>query len=457
MTKMQGTPLADVLGMQERVPLADGRLVRYVNLDNAASTPPLAEVWDALGDFMPWYSSVHRGAGVKSRRATDAYEAARAEVVSFFGADPDEHVVIFGKNATEAINTLARCLRLTGERDVVLVSGLEHHSNDLPWRRRFRVEHVAAQADGALDEADLDRLLAVHAGRVGLLAVTGASNVTGHLPRIHELARRAHAAGARILVDAAQLAPHRSIDMRPVGDPGHLDYLAVSAHKMYAPFGSGALIGRRDTFTEGMPDHSGGGTVRYVTLREVTWADSPERDEAGTPNVVGAIAWAAALRALRRIGLDRIAAHEATLVARTLRGMAVIDGVRVYGDADPAGAAGRTGVIPFAVNGFTHSEVAAHLSAEHGIGVRSGCFCAQPYVTHLLGVSSAEVALIHARLPDPDPDELPGLVRVSFGLYNSADDVDRLLGALRDLVYRERRALRRPGRQVAASATATSR
>ena len=419
-----------IVGIDTQVPLADGGMRTYVNLDNAASTPALREVLDALNGFMPWYSSVHRGAGFKSRVATQAYEDAREAVAGFVGANPREHVVVFGKNTTEAINKLAHRLDFA-DGDCVLVSTLDHHSNDLPWRARARVLRIGADAAGRLDEAHFDDLLRANAGRVRLVAVTGASNVTGHMPRIHALAERAHAAGARILVDAAQLAPHRAIDMRALDDPAHLDYLALSAHKLYAPFGCGALIGRRDSFERGTPDCVGGGTVRYVGPDTVEWADAPDRDEAGSPNVVGAIALAAALRAIKDIGMAAIAAHEAYLVAHALRGLAQVPGLRIYGETDPAGAASRTGVIPFAVDGVPHALVAAILSAEHGIGVRNGCFCAHPYLAHLLGISGEQAQTVRQRLLAGDKRDAPGLVRASFGLYTTVEEIDHLVGALR--------------------------
>jgi selenocysteine lyase/cysteine desulfurase len=419
-----------LVGADCTVPLVDGRQRRYVNLDNAASTAPLRAVLDAVTDFMPWYSSVHRGSGYKSVVSTDRYEHARATVARFAGADPREHVVIFGRNTTEAINKLSYRLGLECG-DLVLVSQLEHHSNDLPWRARAPVLRIRADAKGALDEEHAGRLLREHAGRVRLLAVTGGSNVTGHLPDIHRLATLAHAAGARILVDAAQLAPHRRIEMGAVDDPGHIDYLALSGHKMYAPFGVGALIGRRDTFERGEPEMRGGGTIRFVSTAEVAWAAAPERDEAGTPNVVGAIALAAAIDVLERIGMDAIAAHEAVLTAHALRGLAGVPGVRIHGDDDPGCAPRRLGVVPFEMAGVKHSRVATRLAAEHGVGVRSGCFCAHPYLVHLLGLDDAQTRAVQRRLAVDDDSDTPGLVRISFGIGNTLGDVDALLAALR--------------------------
>lgn len=425
-----------VVGLGRRVPTLDGSLRRYINLDNAASTPALREVMDAVVQFMEWYSSVHRGAGYKSRVSTQAYEDSRGVVAGFVGATPHDHVVIFGKNCTEAINKLSYRLQLARE-DVVLVSLLEHHSNDLPWRARARVVHIGADEQGRLDEAHLEHLLHTHAGRVKLVAVTGGSNVTGHMPDIHGIAERAHAAGAQILVDAAQLAPHRAIDMRPLADPRHLDYVALSAHKLYAPFGIGALIGRRDTFEQSAPEYRGGGTVEFVTTDTVTWASAPERDEAGSPNVVGAVALAAALRALQGIGMEAIAQHEAELTAYALRRLSQVSGLRVYGDALPERAAQRLGVIPFNLVARSHFLVAAVLSTEHGIGVRNGCFCAHPYLMHLLGLTTTAAQTIRTQMAQGDWRGMPGMLRVSFGLYNTERDVDRLVDALQQIARGE--------------------
>ncbi|MGY0195675.1 aminotransferase class V-fold PLP-dependent enzyme [Leptothrix sp. BB-4] len=418
-----------VVGQHRQVPVLDGTFRRAVNLDNAASTPVLLEVMATVRRFMDWYSSVHRGAGHKSQVASLAYEDARQVVLDFVGADPHAHVAIFVKNTTEAINKLAARLDL-GFDDIVLVSQLEHHSNDLPWRARAQVLRIRADEHGGLDESHLQALLDAHAGRVRLVAITGGSNVTGHLPDIHRIAARAHAAGARILVDGAQLAPHRAIDMRPLSDPAHLDYLAISGHKMYAPFGTGVLIGRRDTFERGAPDQCGGGTVLFVSPDEVAWAAAPDRDEAGTPNVVGAVALAAALQTLSRHGMDRLARHEAALTAHALTRMAALPNVRVYGQADPASAAGRLGVIAFNVDQVPHGLVAAILSTEFAIAVRHGCFCAHPYLLELLRLDAAAARKVRTELLQGDHRQVPGMVRISFGLYNTLADVDAFADAL---------------------------
>jgi len=443
-----GTGLRDLfVGTEVEVPVLDGGRRRYINFDNAASTPPLKSVRDGIASFLDHYASVHRGTGFKSQLSTWAYEQARLQVLHFVGADEDVHVCLFGKNTTDALNKLAHRLPL-GLNDVVLTTEMEHHSDDLPFRGVAHVAHAAVLPDGRLDESDFDRLLETYRGRVRLVTVAGASNVTGYLNPIHRLAAKAHAAGAWIAVDAAQLAPHRPIDMRPLDDPEHIDFLAISAHKLYAPFGSGALIGRRDFFERGDPDQRGGGTVEIVTLDEVVWAEPPDREEAGSPNVVGAVALGLALRQLTEVGMGTVAAHEAELTAHALRRLRQVPGVRIFGDNRPEAAADRLGAIPFLLEGVSHFLVAAALGYEHGIGVRSGCFCAHPYVLRLLGLSPDEARAVRDRMAAHDKREMPGMVRISFGLYNTREEVDRFGEALDQIARGE---IRGEYRQIAAT------
>jgi selenocysteine lyase/cysteine desulfurase len=312
----------------------------------------------------------------------------------------------------------------------VLTSGLEHHSNDLPWRAAAETIHIGLTPDGRLDEADFEAKLAQYGSRLALVTISGASNVTGFINPVHRLAEKVHAVGAQIAVDCAQLAPHRQVRMLALDDPAHLDYVVISAHKMYAPYGTGALIGRRDTFEQGDPDMPGGGTVEIVTLDDVTWAGPPDRDEAGSPNTVGAVALAAAIHQLEAIGMDAVAAHEADLTAYALERLPSVPGLRLYGDTDPAGAAGRLGVIPLQLEGISHFLVAAVLGYEFGIGVRSGCFCAHPYILHLLGLTPEEARAVRARMLSGDKSDMPGLLRASFGIYNTRAEVDALVAAL---------------------------
>ena len=419
-----------VAGLDGEVPLLDGRTVPYVNLDNAASTPPLRAVIEALDGFMPWYSSVHRGTGYKSRLSTEAYEAARRQVAAFLGADPERDAVIFVKNATEGLNKLAQCLPLTEGRNVVITSWMEHHSNDLPWRAAAHTVHVDIDPLGRLDMDDLRAKLGRYRDSVAVVAVTGASNVTGFINPIHEIARLAHEAGAYMALDAAQLAPHRPVDMKPAGDEGHIDFAVIASHKMYAPFGSGALVGPREVFEAGPPSVVGGGAVDLVSDDHVDWAAAPEREEAGSPNVPGAVALARAIQVLAGIGMDQVAQHEAELVQYALRRLNKLPKVHVYGSRDPERTEDRVGVITFDVEGLHHALVAAVLAYEAGVGVRNGCFCAHPYVTRLKRVGPEEFARIRSQVLRGDRTNAPGMVRASFGLYNTTDDIDVFIEAL---------------------------
>ena len=425
-----------IVGIDQLVPLLDGSLVTYVNLDNSASTPPLVDVKETLDRFLPYYSSVHRGTGFKSRVSTVAYDQAHEIIAEFLGANYETNTVIFGKNTTEAINKLSHRLPMADDA-IVLSTQMEHHSNDLPWRRRGNVIHIKVRRDGSLDEDDFDKQLSDYSHRIALVTIAGASNVSGRISPIHRLAEKAHSVGAKILVDAAQLAPHRKIDMLDDDDPGHLDFVAISGHKMYAPYGTGALVGSKDVFLVEGPEYTGGGTVDVVTLDEVHWAGMPDRDEAGSPNVIGAVAMAAAARTLMDVGMDNIAAHEESLIAYTLERFARRSDIHVYGEVDPAKASEKVGAIPFNMDGVSHFLVASILGYEGGVGVRSGCFCAHPYVVRLLNLDEEESGGWRDQIIQGDKSNMPGMVRASFGCYNNESDIDRLMDMLDVISRRE--------------------
>ena len=359
------------------------------------------------------------GAGYKSQQATDAYEQARAAALRFAGRRPDaDDVAVICRNTTDAINHLAYRLRLQPE-DVVATTVVEHHANLLPWARVCRRRFVECEPDGTFDlQAVSDALRG--RPRPRLLAVTAASNVSGWLPPIRDIIDTAHQQGVPVLVDAAQLAAHRPL-------PQSADYLAWSGHKMYAPFGAGILIGPRATFAEGDPFLVGGGAVDLVDLDEVVWTDPPEREEAGSPNVVGAVALHAAIDQLQLIGWPAIAAHDRRLARRLRGGLARIDNVQLLG---PEPEVDTLPLAAFTIDGVPHALVAARLSAEHGIGVRHGCFCAHPYLMRLLGLTPDEIAAHRRAVRGGDRRRLPGAVRASAGINTTADDIDRFLGAV---------------------------
>lgn len=396
-------PFAEVSGAGLSVPLADGSTCTYANFDYAASAPALAQVTARVQDLLPYYASVHRGAGYASQVCTASYEGARDVVAEFVGARSDD-VVVFTRNTTDSLNLLAGCV----PGDTVVLD-IEHHANLLPWKRNGA--RVVEAADTV--EETIRRIVAeLCAKPAALLAITGASNVTGEVLPIARLAKIAHECGARILVDGAQLLPHRRVDLVALG----VDYLAFSGHKLYAPFGAGVLVGRADWLDAAEPYLAGGGATRDVSSDSVEWAAAPQRHEAGTPNVLGVAALAAACETLAGLDAEQAQAHERALCERLVDGLSAVEGVellRIWSDAPDS-----VGIVTFTVDGCEPREVASYLADVHGIGVRDGRFCAHPLLARL--------------------GRREGAVRASLGLGSHSADVDRLVAAVREFVAARR-------------------
>jgi cysteine desulfurase / selenocysteine lyase len=417
-------------GVDLPVPLHGGATVTGINFDNAASTPPLTRVRDMVNRFSDLYSSVHRGTGYKSRLSTEAYEEARELVSRFLGVDEKSQVVIFVKGTTDALNRIAaEEARLDGRQ--VLVTEMEHHADLLPWRHRSGHVMVGLSDEGHIDLEAIEHALKQAEGRISLVAVCGASNVTGFVSPIHEVAELAHRFGARVSVDAAQLAPHHRIEVRPASDPGHLDFVSLSGHKMYAPYGAGVLVAPRDFFS-GAPEVMGGGAIDIVTWDDTVWTDLPDREEAGSPNVIGAVALGVAIETLLELGFDAMLNDELALGRKMLEGLGQIPGVGVLGGVEPC-PEGRLALASFVVDGLHHGLVAAALSHEWGIAVRHGCFCANPYVFHLLHMSRDDVDAVEGEVTAGRRRALPGAVRASLAPYNSAAEIDRFLEAVKQI------------------------
>jgi len=418
-------------GVDLPVPVYGGATATGINFDNAASTPPLNRVRDMVTTFSDLYSSVHRGTGYKSRLSTEAYEQARELVAKFLGVDETDQVVIFVKGTTDALNRIAAAeARLDGRQ--VLVTEMEHHADLLPWRHRSGHMMVGLSDEGHIDLEAIEQALKTSDGKINLVAICGASNVTGFVSPIHEVAALAHRYGARVSVDAAQLAPHHRIDVRAADDPGHLDFVSLSGHKMYAPYGAGVLVAPRDFFA-GAPEVMGGGAISIVTWDDTVWADLPDREEAGSPNVIGAVALGVAIETLLELGFDEMLDHEVTLGLRLIDGLSEIPGVTVLGGVEPHTSGTRLALASFVVDGLHHGLVAAALSHEWGIAVRHGCFCANPYVFHLLHMSRDDVVAVEGEVTAGRRKALPGAVRASLAPYNTEAEVDRFLEAVRQV------------------------
>jgi selenocysteine lyase/cysteine desulfurase len=417
-----------IVGVDTKVPLSNGEYSTYINFDNAATTPPFVSVLKEIIDFSPWYSSINRGKGYKSQISSNLYENSRKIVLNFVKADEKYNTVIYVKNTTEGINKLSYRLCDKNNECVILSTSMEHHSNDLPWRDKYKLDYIKLDKNGRLSMEDLEQKLINYKGHVKLVTISGASNVTGFLNPIYDVARLAHQYGAKILVDGAQLVPHVPMDMKNQDSLEHIDFLVFSAHKMYAPFGIGVLIGPKEIFKKGEPHYKGGGTVDFVTHDYVIWNDPPNNEEAGTPNVMGVVALVAAINTLNQLGMNNIESYENSLLRYAVSSLKNIEDVELYGDLDNLN--NKVAIIPFNIKGIHHSKVAEILSSKSGIAVRTGCFCAQPYVQELLNISKEETL----NFIKESKEKRPGMIRASFGLYNSFFEIDYFINVLKHIV-----------------------
>ena len=376
---------------------------RLVYLDSAATSQKPQTVIDAISAYYRGLNAnVHRGGYDLAVRATDAYEEARASVAAFTGA-PDPNGVIFVRGTTEGINLIASSLgALRVKRgDTIVVTAMEHHSNLIPWQllaqaRDAEIVMVELTADGHIDLADFRRALE-RGPRI--VAFTHVSNALGTINPAAELVRLTHDAGAVAVVDGAQSAPHMPVDLKALD----CDFYVLSGHKMLAPMGIGAVIGKTELLDAMPPYHGGGEMINVVKDTTATYAPLPQKFEAGTPNVEGAVALGAAIGYLRGLGMDAVAAHERELVGYALEKLSAIEGMTVYGPMDE-----RAGVISFTLADIHPHDLATILDHE-GVAIRAGHHCTQPLMRRL---------------------NVSATARASFYVYNTEEDVDALVGAL---------------------------
>jgi cysteine desulfurase/selenocysteine lyase len=397
----------------EKVREAFPALAREVNgkpiayLDSGASSQRVLASIQAVDRYeRAHHSNVHRGSHTLSAEATAAYEGARATVADHLGA-ADRRELIFVRNATEAINLVARAWgdANVGAGDRIVLTEMEHHSNIVPWqqlgeRTGAAMDWVPITDDGALDMDELSRLLE---REPKLVAVAHVSNVLGTLNPLPEIARQAHDAGALVLADGAQAAPKLSVDVAELG----VDFYAVTGHKAYGPTGIGALWARLDLLRAMPPFLGGGSMIRKVTTTGTTYADPPARFEAGTPAITQAIGFAAALRWLDGVGMDAVTAHEREIAAYAMERLPEVPGLTIYG---PERGPDRIGPVSVELEGV-HAHDVSEILDRHGVAVRAGHHCAQPLMDRL-GVAAT--------------------ARASFGVYTTTDEIDRLVDGLLD-------------------------
>ena len=406
------------IGLDNKIVINGKKQVIPINLDNAATTPVLKKVMKAVLKASENYGSIARGDGQKSQYSSDLYEECRRYVIKYFNAPLNKYTAIFVSNTTEGINKLSNIL-IKNKNDIVITSRMEHHSNDLPWRGKCDLKYVEVDEKGRIIMEELEEMFSIYQDRIKYVTITGASNVTGYITDIRMVAKLAHKYGAKLIVDGAQLVPHRAINICGKEDDDYIDFLIFSAHKVYAPFGSGAIIGLRDELEKYPPDTKGGGTVERVLDDEIIWLSTPEKNEAGSPNFFGAVALMQALKEMNKIGLELIESNEKKLLKMLIDGMKNFERVILYGDNE--NIEDRLGIMVFNIDRLCYEMVGEYLASIRGIAVRQGGFCAHPYTRRLLGIKSNEIEEYIKK------NGMPGMVRVSLGAYNSEKEVNIFL------------------------------
>jgi len=399
-----------------------------ISLDNAATTPPFKGVIAEIYDKLQMYGSIGRGTGQKSVYTSEIYEHGRETVKTFLGLKPDDdtYTVIYTNSTTDGINKLASALVEDSNQEIsIICTRMEHHANDLPWRMRLGIHNIFyAEVDeiGRLDINDIEQLLQENKS-IKYVCVTAASNVTGYVNDVHLIAKVAHRYGAKIIVDGAQIVAHRQFNMLGNAPDENIDFFVFSAHKMYSPFGGGAIVGLTNILKKHTPRFWGGGMVSAVYDYNVDYAPLADLYEAGSPNYPGVVGMLKSMEILKDIGFDYIQNHELELMKRAIDGLKRIDGeheLHLYGDNMYYDD--RVGIVVFNIGRFSGNYVSEILAEQYAIAVRHGKFCSHPYVNRLIkGYDLLTSNVCHFQ---------DGMVRVSFGIYTTFDEVDSFVGAV---------------------------
>lgn len=406
------------VGLDKKVNInGKGRIVP-INFDNAATTPPFKRVVKRVLETTEYYGSIARGDGQKSQYCSDLYEECRRYILKYFNAPEEIYTAIFVGNTTDGLNKLSNIL-INNKDDIVITTRMEHHSNDLPWRNKCDLKYVEVNEDGRININEIKELIERYKEKVKYITITGASNVTGYINDIRKISGLIHKYGGKIIVDGAQLVPHKKIYMYKKDSLENIDFLVFSGHKIYAPFGSGAIIGLREDFNNNLPDTKGGGTVEYVIDNNQLWLNTPEKNEAGTPNLFGAVAIMEAMKEIENIGFERIEKNEKELLQYLINGLKELNRVKLYADNDCIDD--RLGILVFTIDGMKYYEVGEKLSEIKAIGVRQGGFCSHPYTRRVLGIPNNQLQEYINK------NGIPGLVRVSLGIYNSKKEANIFL------------------------------
>lgn len=436
---------SDFIGLNTLYTRADGKKTKRIYLDSTASTLMMGAAYNAIESFYDHYANTHSLLHFSAKIATQNYYWAHDRILSFLKTDAEKYACFFtGSGTTAGINRMARVFHdFQPDRDVVLVSLMEHHSNDLPHRKHAgKVVHIPLDdhegQPGCINMEILKEKLEQYKDRINYIAMTGVSNVTGIINPIYDIAELAHQYGALILVDGAQMAAHIPVQISGHSNPlRNIDAFVFSGHKTYVPGSPGVVICRKDILSSMEPEEVGGGMVDQVHVDRYTISDQfPDREEAGTPNIPGAIGLAAAIDVLDKIGMEFIYEEETALINNALEQIKQIENVIIYGDTN-CKTCPRAASISFNIRGLDHGLVAAILNDYHNIAVRNACFCAHPYVKKMIieEVLGSEIDLNEVDFND-ELKIKAGMVRASFGIYSTKNDVAALVTALKDIVDR---------------------
>jgi selenocysteine lyase/cysteine desulfurase len=419
-------------------PVKDGKPA--INFDNAATTPPFKEVIKEINEQLCMYGSIGRGMGHKSEHSSKIYKKGRDIIKEFVGLTPqneeyDDYTVVYINHTTEGMNKLASALiEHECKKFSVISTRMEHHANDLPWRERLGADRILfADVDdkGRLVINDIENLLKEN-NDVKYVTVTAASNVTGYVNDVHQIAKIAHKYGAKIIVDGAQIVAHREFNIlrnpknMSIDPEAKIDFFVFSAHKMYSPFGGGAIVGLKEVLDKHIPCSYGGAMVDSVYDYNVDYSLSPDLYETGSPNYPGVVGMLKAIEILRGIGFVYIQDHEQRLMKKTIDELKKIEAVQLYGDN--TNYDDRVGIVVFNIGKLPDNIVAESLADQSLIAVRHAKFCSHTYVRRLL--------------ENPNPKDSPevdsfckqnGMVRVSFGIYTNDAEVDTLIEAVKNI------------------------
>jgi len=438
----------DFIGLDTKYETADGKLSRRIYLDTTASSLMMGTAHRASNEFLKHYANTHSLLHFSAKISTKTYGWIHSRILEFVHANPEDFTCFFmGSGVTAGLNRMAKTFkRLRPEKDMVLVSIMEHHSNDLPHRKHGgKVLHIpisnASENLGSIDMDTFEKYLIQFEGRVNYVSITGLSNVTGIVTPINKIAKLAHQYGAYVIVDAAQMAAHVPIYMSGFEDKDmEIDALLFSGHKTYAPGSPGVIVARKSFMSSVEPEEVGGGMVDKVFPDNYFVSKKfPDREEAGTPNILGAITLGAAIHVLDSIGMDRILKKDLEITEYAVKKMQTYDDIFIYGEINNKDSI-RAGTIAFNILGMDHGLVAAILNDYFNIAVRNECFCAHPYVekmlhsTHEKEIDGLDCLDNHLNWT---VEPWMGMVRASIGLYTTTDDIDSLINALSTIVNKK--------------------